>query len=183
MKYTLKKSDGFTLVETLVAIAVLMIGVAGPLAVASRGLNAALYSRDQMTATFLAQETMEYVKNIRDNNLENGSPWLQGLDASPNCAGGATCAGSLNDGVQACSPAVADGCRLYISSSGYYSALDLSGTKTTFKRYFTLDPVVGNAACTPSTSHECRLHVTVEWDQGSIPYKLDLFSQVTDSQR
>lgn len=72
-------SRAFTLVETLVAITILMIAVAGPLVVATRGLTSASVAKNQMVATFLAQETLEVIKNRRDNDTDLGSPgtgWL-----------------------------------------------------------------------------------------------------------
>ena len=42
------RSSGFTLIETLVAIAILMIAIAGPLTVAEKGLTATYYSRNQL---------------------------------------------------------------------------------------------------------------------------------------
>ncbi|MFA6227248.1 MAG: prepilin-type N-terminal cleavage/methylation domain-containing protein [Candidatus Paceibacterota bacterium] len=60
------KINGFTLVEALVAISILMVAVTSPMAIAQRGLASAVYSKDQMTATFLAQDALEYIKNVRD---------------------------------------------------------------------------------------------------------------------
>lgn len=62
MQYDTNK-NGFTLIETLVAITILMVAIAGPLSVASKAYNASLDVRDQTIATNLAQETMEYLKN------------------------------------------------------------------------------------------------------------------------
>src|ERR1035437_8020416 len=61
-------SSGFTLVETLVAIAILMIAIAGPLTVAEKGLSAAIYARDKLIGSYLAQDGMEAIKNIVDTN-------------------------------------------------------------------------------------------------------------------
>src|ERR1035437_9310157 len=61
-------SSGFTLVETLVAIAILMIAIAGPLTVAEKGLSASIYARDQLMASYLAQDAMESIKNVVDSN-------------------------------------------------------------------------------------------------------------------
>ena len=58
---------GLTLVETLVAISILTIAVVGPLGIIAQALHTSYYTRDQMTAYYLAQEAIEYVRNIRDN--------------------------------------------------------------------------------------------------------------------
>ncbi len=57
---------GFTLVEALVAISILMIAIASPMTLAQKGLSTANLSKDQMIASFLAQDAIEAVKNIRD---------------------------------------------------------------------------------------------------------------------
>lgn len=71
-------TDGFTLIETLVAIGILMIAIAGPFYAASRSLTAAQIARDQLTASYLAQEGIEYVRAMRDDEylaayLANGT--------------------------------------------------------------------------------------------------------------
>ena len=91
MNNIFKKEKGFTLVETLVAIAILMLAILGPLDIASSGLRDSLFAKDQVTAYYLAQEGIEYVRYIRDYNyITYGSTgnWLNGLDGgngSPNC--------------------------------------------------------------------------------------------------
>jgi prepilin-type N-terminal cleavage/methylation domain-containing protein len=61
------QSSGFTLVETLIAVSILAIATAGPLYTASRALVAAETARDQLTASYLAQEGIEYVRMMRDD--------------------------------------------------------------------------------------------------------------------
>lgn len=58
--------NGFTLVEALVAISILMIAIASPMVIAEKGLTDAVLSGNETTASFLAQEGVESVKNIRD---------------------------------------------------------------------------------------------------------------------
>jgi len=76
--------SGFTIVETLVAIAILLISLATPLSMAEKGLAGAEASRHEITAFYLAQEAIEYLRNIRDSNAiakrKNGPTWLQGLN-------------------------------------------------------------------------------------------------------
>lgn len=58
---------GFTLIETLVAITIVAVAVAGPLFTASRSIVAAEIADDQLTASYLAQEAIEYVRMMRDD--------------------------------------------------------------------------------------------------------------------
>lgn len=62
-----KNKKGFTLVETLVAIAVLLIVIVGPMGIAQKGIQNAYYANEQVTAVFLAQEAIEAVRMYRDN--------------------------------------------------------------------------------------------------------------------
>lgn len=61
-------TSGFTLVETLVAITLLLLVIVGPMSIASRGIQNAYYAGDQTTATFLAQEAIEHIQGLRDDN-------------------------------------------------------------------------------------------------------------------
>lgn len=63
----LTASLGFTLIETMIAVTILTLSVSGPLLGASRALVLAEISRDQLTASYLAQEGIEYVRAMRDN--------------------------------------------------------------------------------------------------------------------
>ncbi len=73
----MSNGGGFTLIETLVAIMILMLAVTGPLVISQKGLSAAGYAKDQLTAYFLAQDAMEYVHNVRDTNVLNSvGDWL-----------------------------------------------------------------------------------------------------------
>jgi len=58
---------GFTLVETLVAISILLLVVVGPMTVAQKGIRSAYFANEQVVATFLAQEAIEAVRSYRDN--------------------------------------------------------------------------------------------------------------------
>ncbi|MEQ1561480.1 MAG: prepilin-type N-terminal cleavage/methylation domain-containing protein [Nitrospira sp.] len=79
-------SRGFTLVESMVAISILSIVIAGTFTAVVNGLQSSSYAKDQITAFWLAQEGMEFIKNVRDENalhsLAGGTnTWLTGLSA------------------------------------------------------------------------------------------------------
>ncbi len=59
---------GFTLVETLVATFVLVTAIVGPLSIVAKGVAFSNIAKDQITAFYLAQEAIEYIRNKRDNN-------------------------------------------------------------------------------------------------------------------
>lgn len=80
----LRKDKGFTLLETLVAITILATTVTAPLTIAAYSLFQARYSRDQVVATYLAQESVEMIRYLRDRNLMLGladptRDWLRAL--------------------------------------------------------------------------------------------------------
>jgi len=165
-----KTYRGFTIVETLVAITILMIAIAGPLVAASRSLNAALYSRDQMIGSFLAQEVMEVIKSQRSNVIaDDASNWPGGYAA---CTAASPCEVSATDPsltLQSCSVAGSvAGCILRLGPNGYST----SGTEDglTFYRRFYFKSI----SATPIP--EYKVHVIVGWNQGKIPYELELVS-------
>jgi type II secretory pathway pseudopilin PulG len=147
----LLNSSGFTLVETLVAITILMIAIAGPLTVAEKGLSAVIYARDQLMASYLAQDAMESIKNIVDTNEITSNP---GLNYFPSCTNSSIppsnlCTiNTLNGIVAKCSSSNPSSCQaLSLTSSGY--AQTGISPFTPFTRYFYVQPFNvngGNAA-------------------------------------
>ena len=73
--------SGFSLVETLVSITILLIVITGPLAISSSAAKSSSFSSEQVTAFFLAQEGAELVQKARDDllvpyfNATNPDPW------------------------------------------------------------------------------------------------------------
>lgn len=61
-----RTSAGFTLVETMVAVSIIMLSIAGPVYTAQRSIIAATTARDQLIASYLAQEGIEYMRMLRD---------------------------------------------------------------------------------------------------------------------
>ncbi len=78
-------SKGFTLVETLVAVSILSVSILATFTAVQSSLQSSTTAKDQTTAFYMAQEAMEFIKNIRDENALNSidnpgsTHWLQGL--------------------------------------------------------------------------------------------------------
>lgn len=160
---------GFTIIETLVAITILMIAISGPLTVAFQGLAAADQARNQMTATLLAQDAMEYIHNIKDNNIAAGSPsgWLSaplGADLR-DCVPENMCAVDVTNNVIA--PACPD-----FNSSNCSVVLN----NTSFRRFLYLKDLTGVSA---------QVVVDVVWETGSYgsastTLRMDMYNVIKD---
>ncbi len=80
-----ESQKALTLVESLVAISILVISIFGPMSIVSQAIRTAYQTRDQMTAYYLAQESMEYIRNVRDTNSlvqTSAGSWLGGIDGN-----------------------------------------------------------------------------------------------------
>jgi prepilin-type N-terminal cleavage/methylation domain-containing protein len=149
----IRSQSGFTLIETLVAVSVLLISLMGPLTIASKGLSTALFARDQVVAFYLAGEAVEYVRNIRDTNILNGRPWLAGLDA---CLAGNTCSidirsGVVSDCAGSCAPLRYDPSTLFY---GY-----TTGSASPFRRNILIQTV---------NADEVLISVSISWQTGVL---------------
>lgn len=69
MKHALSSTKGFTLIETLVAVAILAYSVTAIVVVTGFGVFNANYLENKMTAQYLAQEGFEIVRSIRDTEM------------------------------------------------------------------------------------------------------------------
>jgi len=153
------KPRGFTLIETLVAVLLLVSAIAGPLTIASKGLLASISARDQMVAFYLAQDAVEYVRWVRDSNKLQAKPWLTGLSA---CTGTDGCTiDTLPGTVAACSGACSMLNKQTSSGSTFFTYS--GGTPT--PQQFTRTVKLADAAGAPAG--EKVLTVSVSWRQQS----------------
>jgi prepilin-type N-terminal cleavage/methylation domain-containing protein len=148
---------GMSLIESLVAIAILLTVTTAVMSTAQGSLQTTYYSRDQITAFYLAQEANEYVRNTRDSNtLEDGAEWNRYLDQ---CVGQSctidTSETPNNGGLSVCVGACP---YLQYDPATYHYGYDL-GTESQFRRYVTLGQPGSN-------SDELRVTTTVEWKAG-----------------
>ena len=62
-----QKNRGFTLVETLIAIAIFTTSIIAIMSVLANGISNTTYAKNKMIASYLAQEGIEYMRNLRDD--------------------------------------------------------------------------------------------------------------------
>ena len=176
--------SGFTLVETLVAVAILMIAIAGPLTVAEKGLSASIYARDQLMASYLAQDAMEYIRNIVDTNQiimhETPNPdnitWLDstadGINDLTVCTFDDPClVDTINDNITQCNTTIVlcdQKIPLLLGANGYQQ---LIGQSSPFSRIFYLIPYnIEQTSCSgdPGDCTAADVVVEVSWPGSEV---------------
>ena len=128
------KNKGFSLIEMVVAVFIILIGVVAAFGVLQKIILSTSIGSSRLVATYLAQEGIEIVRNIRDTNWVEGKNWTQNIGG---CGGG--CEADYDD--TALSSWGGDGNFLEINNEGFCS-YD-SGVETKFKRKITVDEISG----------------------------------------
>lgn len=172
---------GFTLVETLVAISILLVVIIGPMTIAQKGIQNAYFARDQLTAVFLAQEAIEAVREIRDDtalgvydDLVDPAPpapspgdtwtWYDNFVDDPQSRGSDDCTNGVGCKFDPDSRLFGEcgddgnGCQLRVTSDGKYT-YDLLEPLSVYTRKVYIESVGLNAV---------KVRVKVEWSASTF---------------
>jgi len=138
-RFNLKEEKGFTILELIIAVFVLTVGIIGAYVAVQSPLHYANVYKDQLVASYLAQEGVELVRNIRDTNWLQGfeaDDWKAGLVASAGfdgCDSDYFCEVDYNDTALLSSlVAASSGYKLRLDSNNFYN-YD-TGDPTNFRR-------------------------------------------------
>jgi prepilin-type N-terminal cleavage/methylation domain-containing protein len=173
------KNSGFTLVETLVAIVIFTSSIVVMMNVLGGGISNTTYAKNRTIATYLAQEGIETIRNMRDNYVlypaDTGLDWAQFV-------GKLNTAGCFSRAFRGCyfddrdistnitfSPCQSSTvCPLYNDVPGVYSYF---GTKDSgFDRVITMRPTVMESPL--NNGDEIKVVSTVYWKQGINTYNV-----------
>lgn len=166
INYKLKANNGFSLIEVLVAVFVITIGFTATTTLISKSIAESIGSRDTIVASQLAQEGIEVVRNIRDQN------WLvlpkkKAFEANFTNGNKDFCvvdydSSALVNGTD-CNPS--NNFDVYLNAN-YYEQTVVSATPTKFKRRIGIEyyNAGANPGVNPNVAAYARVGVVVTWD-------------------
>lgn len=173
---SLQKNRAFTLVETLVSISIFTVSLLGIMSILASGISSTNYAKKKMTAVYLAQEGIEYIRNVRDTKLLYGNEtaiakWQQFQASTASCTSegnpckvGISSSGDIS--ISRCGGSNGP-CKLYINTAGGYDVEP--GVDSGFSRKVWREVV-------PGPDERMKVFSQVEWTQGSGQKKI-LFSE------
>ena len=163
---------GFTVVELIITIAILSFGIIGIYNFLEPAIILNTNSSNQFIAVYLAQEVLEVVKNIRDNNIILGNQWSEGFSI---CVAG--CQLDYKTGTATEMPPNQiqsyQNTFLNINSDGFYS-YD-SGDNTIFKRKVVITE--------PTASSDIlKIDVLVTWRHNGLTFNFSTIGYIYNTQ-
>lgn len=144
----IKMNKAFTLSEVMVAIFVILVGILGVYTVIQQTISYISFSNSKLIATYLAQEGMEIVRNIRDTNWLEEEDWANGLGTGDRQA-------DYNDS----SLSAYSGNPLNLETADFYGYG--SGTPTKFRRKITINSTDVN----DDGENDLEVIVLIQWQQ------------------
>jgi len=154
---------GFTIIELMVTIFIMTVGLIGISNLIQQTTSFVFISSSKLTASYLAQEGIEIVRNIGDTNLIEGEDYDKGLVFPPIDCGiiGSGCEADYDDSALS---SYSDQF-LNIDSSGFYSYAP--GSPTKFKRKITIDSTTDS-----DTWPYLKISVVVSWQEKGTLYEV-----------
>ena len=181
---------GFTLIETLVAVTILMLAIAGPLSAANSALVSARVSHDQIIASYLAQEGIEYVRSVRDSAYlsaydtgDTSGAWNDFLTVAAVCRATAStptkaCSfDSIQATVSSCPSGVCP--MLYLETIGgvnYYTTA-AGSVATPFRRSIQIKDVLDGSGAV--VQNDKQIVSVVTWSFHTIPHTVTVTDHLT----
>lgn len=171
--FSRKTLRGFTLLETMVAIAVLLIAVVAPISLIGDALHKLYYAKDEIIAINLAQEGIEVIRATGASSMLQGQSIsekiMQGSAGSPPVVNylvdidSITAAGKPDQTLRYCnSTCIVNYQSVYLDSNGLYrqnnGGPSGSWTKTQFNRLVTATEI--------AVTREIKIESKVTWNTG-----------------
>ena len=159
------KSKGFTILEVITAVFILTVGVGASLSLINQTLSAATVVEQKLIASYLAQEGIEIVRNIRD------STWLE-KRSDPSLAWDEYLGlGDWEADYDSQTLTSYSGAFLYIQVNGFYG-YEISSAQTGFTRKITIEK--------PNPPNEIKVIVEVGWEERGRTHSFTVLEYITN---
>ena len=159
-----KNEKGFTIIELVVTVFIFTSAVLAIYGFFASMISESNNSISRLKAVYLAQEGMEIVKNIRDNNFLSGALWNNGLDD-----------GEYEVDYSNTSLSSFTSRYLKVGSGGFYNYS--SGTDTPFRRKIILKSAVDDYGF-----EYVKVSVIVSWLEKRKEYDESVIEKIYDVQ-
>jgi hypothetical protein len=161
----------------MIAVSLLAVAIVAPMTLTTQSLASAYYARDQITAFYLAQEALETVRNVRDNNILSNSQGtvVNLLEGIPSTSGALFRVDARNNSMTLCSADPGGNC-IPLQTDGTLYGYSLS-TVTQFTRTVSACFVQPDATCTSAATDEVKVTANVSWRTGGIQLRTVTVSQ------
>jgi len=165
----IKKNNGFTLIETMVAVIILTFSIAVFMNAISNSYFYSRYARNEITANYLLQEVVDFIKNDRDTKIVLGSEttWDTFASGYTDSCGDSSLGCTINTYNRDLTADICDtgtcGPLYYDegTTTNFYNYDSVNGVETSFVRKIV---VVKN---TDNLDNQLDVTVTVSWRNGN----------------
>ena len=195
MSISFRSQLGLSLLETTIALGILMMGILASLTLMLSSFNYIQSSENEIVVVNLAREGLEIVRSVRNNNsnppvdqtpvnifsgaFDNKS---YVLDSSVNTTlGTSNLVANVDAGnISQCNSGANTSCNLYLTPSGRYTHNSSDNEPTAFSRLVTISPFVDSTG----TNHlyEKIITSTVSWESKGRVRTFSLETRLTDWQ-
>lgn len=172
---------GFTIVEILIAFSVMTVGLLAVLALFTQNIQARSYIKNKLIASMLAQEGIELVRNIRDDNWHNTiKDWDIGsglgmVDDIIQSGNNRSYTIDYDNGIDGSIDNLSNA-RLYINNDGFYDHT-VSATSTEFFRLIKVIPIDMDFN---SNFDNFQLKSIVRWSQNGRTHDYTITTMLSD---
>lgn len=144
--FFIKQKNGFSVLEVMVAVLIIAMGMVGVLSLVLQNIQVQHINKNNLIASQLAQEGLELVRNIRDDNWLDGNDYDLGIIGDGDYAIDYSIGVSDVDGI--------NNAALNINASGFYT--HGAGDATPFYRLITVDD---------SSAEHLKVECKVRWSE------------------
>lgn len=143
--YMFKCQKGFSLIEVAVSIAIITIGLISIITLFSANLRSEIQNKNRLIAVYLANESIEVIRQQRDNNWFGGVGWMTGIPTGDVVVVPQN-VNDIREGWDVVLVASSNE-KVFLTASNLYLNNAIGETETEFERYLTINTGVGTAGC------------------------------------